>query len=152
MEGFFVILVFILVAVGFLANQNKGAPSPTGSKTGASDIPPTLRAKWKAEDASSGANRQSSDRPKYGQTRRPGIERDEREQNEETRRQTRRDDHRTKAQVKAMAKLGRGQPRDRNPKRRDDWGRRGHLSGGWITPIIVSLLSAGAVAALFASS
>lgn len=152
MEGFFVILVFILVAMAFMANLGKGAPSSAGSKSGVNDIPSSLRAKWKSEDASDEARRDSSNRAKGGQAKRPGLKRDEREQDEEKRRQSRRDDHRTKAQRKAMAKLGRGEPRDQNSSRRDDWGQRGHLSGGWVTPAIISLLSAGAVAALFASS
>ncbi len=152
MEGFFIILVFILIAFGFVISKGTGAPSPAGSKNAAHDIPSTLRAKWNAEDASARQRRVTSDKEKDAPERKPAISRDEREQEEETRRQSRRDDHRTKAQRKAMAKLGRGEPSDQNPNRRHDWGQRGHLSGGWLTPAIISLLSAGAVAALFASS
>jgi len=154
MEGFFVILIFIIAAFSILFGKDAGAKLSPGRKSQSDNIPASLRAKWDAEDenASRQPKQVTSHQVKIPQSRRPGIERGEREQNEETRRQTRRDDHRTKAQLKAMAKLGRGQPRDQNPNRRDDWGRRGHLSGGWVTPIIVSLLSAGAVAALFASS
>jgi len=154
MEGFFVILIFIIAAFSILFGKDAGAKLSAGPKGDADNIPASLRAKWDAEDeVSSRQTKQiKSHQAKIPQARRPGLERDEREQNEETRRQTRRDDHRTKAQRKAMAKLGRGEPRDQNPNRRHDWGRRGHLSGGWVTPAIVSLLSAGAVAALFASS
>ncbi|CAM3828014.1 hypothetical protein [Litorimonas haliclonae] len=154
MEGFFVILIFIIAAFSILFGKDAGAKLSAGRKSEADNIPASLRAKWDAEDeTTSGQSEQvTSHHALNPQARRPGLERDERELNEETERQTRRDDHRTKAQRKAMAKLGRGEPRDQNPNRRDDWGRRGHLSGGWVTPAIISLLSAGAVAALFASS
>lgn len=163
MEGLIFIIAIIIFA--FLAMIFKsqgpasGALQSAPSKT-SHDIPASLKAKWKSEENRRGSTNTSKSQTSKNRPSRParnaagqtGGSWARREQAEEARRQTRRDDHRTKAQQKAMARLGTGTPKDNNPNRRHDWGRRGQMGAGWLTPIIISFLSAGAVAVLFASN
>lgn len=147
MDAFLIFAALISVFILILVGRNKSQVSPSEAVTEterSTSVPSSLRAKWKAEDMRA----QNSNRNRAGQT---GGGWAKREEAEEERRQTRRSDHRTKAQQKAMARLGTGTPRDKNPNRRHDWGRRGHFGSGWVTPFVISLLSAGAVAVLFSA-
>lgn len=163
MDGFFIIIALVMVVFGVMFSKKHSSASDAMAtkQNNPNDIPTSLKAKWRAEDNRHGDNRNnsrnnSSAKPSYQTTRniegQAGRGRSDREQAEETRRQTRRNDHRTEAQRKAMEKLGKGTPEDKNPNRRHDWGQRGHFGGGWVTPVLISLLSAAGVAALFAAN
>jgi hypothetical protein len=132
----FIALVFFKPNAGSKIDPNKKGLDRDGNY----DIPEALRVKWNGQDlSSSSAAKKRMMTAAFQSTARQTL-------------QSRRSDARNKAQRKEFTQSGDGVPLDKNPNRRDDWGREGGMGSGWFMPFIVSSLVAGGIAAFFTTT
>lgn len=153
MEG-----LFFLLFVGFIIYlaMNTSSKATTTSKKHLNpkasnnyEVPDYLKNKWDNENNNS---RQSSMKNMKSASTTQNLWKTTKNTSESLQRQSRNAQDRNKAQKAMFSQSGTGQPVDKNMHRRADWGKRGHLGGGWLQPILVSLISAAAIAGLLAAT
>lgn len=167
MEGlFFILLVAFLAFLFMKPNDIVGTDANKKGldKDGNYEIPQALRIKWSGEN-----NASSSSTSKRGNSLTPTQRGRARLANQGKKTnarmtastlqsiakqslRTKRSNARNVAQAKEYERSGDGVPLDKNPNRREDWGRAGGMGSGFLTPFFVSALVAGGIAALFAAS
>lgn len=146
MEGLIFILFFAFVAFVIFGSKTKLSKTSVSKYSEPHDI---LQAKWNAE--SQKRNRVMKSTESYRGTGERAAEQ-EKSRSFQDRKQSRDANNRDRDQTKEMARSGDGAPKDLSFNRRDDWGRRGNMGGGFLVPFTGSLIVAGALAALLAFS
>ena len=151
MEGLFILMFIGIVFFNIIKSNKKTAALGTHSKknkTGAEhQVPEVLKAKWAKQEQQKRNSKiqQAQSRANASQT----VWNTARNASENIQRQSQRAQTRNQAQRAAFAENGKGQPIDKNPNRRNDWGKQGHFKGGWTQPFLISIISAAALAGLF---
>ena len=158
MEGLFLLIIIGFVAYLAINSSPKAAtkkPSFSPKNSNDYDIPDYLRGKWEREDKKSQtalSKNSKSKRVMSSTTTAQNLWKTTQSANERLQKRSKEAQERNTAQTEMFKQSGKGQPIDKNNQRRADWGKRGHLSGGWLQPIFISLISAAALASLFAAT
>lgn len=151
MEGLFILLFIGIVFFSIIKSNNKDVASSSYSKhnkTGTGhEVPEVLRAKWAKQEQQKRSSKmqQAHNRANASHI----VWKTAKKTSENVHKQSRSMQMGQKVESSALSHNGEEGAVDKNPNRRNDWGKQGHFKGGWTQPFLISIIFAAALAVLF---